>query len=282
MTKKLEDLYVVSFESRRAKEIEALIRKEGGVPLVAPSLREIPLEGNPQVLGFGQKLFSGEIEILILLTGVGTRFLIEVLKTKYQLEEIQSRLKSLTVVARGPKPIAALAQIQLKPTISVPEPNTWHEIMKTLEEKDLIQSKKIAIQEYGVSNEALTKALKEKGAQVSVVPVYRWELPENLEPLKMAIQKVAEKKADILLWTSAQQLVHVLKVARELNQEEAFRRGAKKAIIASIGPIASEALRRNGFSVDFEPSHPKMSMFIKELAENVQKILHAKQRSDFH
>ena len=278
MTKNLEHLRVISFESRRAKEIEVLIQKEGGIPFVAPSLREIPLEENSKVLEFGRRLFSGEIEVLILLTGVGTRFLIEILKTKHPLEEIRSQFQSVILVARGPKPIAALAQIQLKPNINVPEPNTWHEIVKTLEQKNLIRSHKIAIQEYGASNEALTAALKEKGAQVLVVPVYRWELPENLEPLKTAIQRIAEGKADILLWTSAQQLVHVLQVARELGQENAFQQGAKKAIIASIGPIASEALVRNGFSVDFEPSHPKMPILIKELAENLQKILHAKQR----
>lgn len=278
MGKNLENIRVISFESRRAKEIEALIQKEGGIPFVAPSLREIPLEENSEVFKFGQKLFLGEIEILILQTGVGTRFLIEVLKTKYQLEEIRSQLKSVVLVARGPKPIAALAQIQLKPNISVPEPNTWHEIVKALEQKNLIRLHKIAIQEYGTPNEALTAALKEKGAQVMVVPVYRWELPENLEPLKKAIQIIAEGKVDILFWTSAQQLIHVLKVAREMGQEEAFRQGTKKAIIASIGPIASEALRQNDFSVDFEPTHPKMPMLIKELAENVQKISHAKQR----
>jgi len=276
--KNLENIRVISFESRRAKEIEALIQKEGGIPFVAPSLREIPLEQNSQVFEFGRKLFSGEIEILILQTGVGTRFLIEILKTKHQLEEIRTQLKSIILVARGPKPIAALAQIQLKPNMSVPEPNTWHEIVTALEQKNLIRSHRIAIQEYGTPNEALTAALKEKGAQVLVVAVYRWELPENLEPLKTAIQKIAEGKADVLLWTSAQQLVHVLQVARELGQEDAFRQGAKKAIIASIGPIASEALVRNGFPVDFEPSHPKMPMLIKELAENFQKILHAKQQ----
>lgn len=278
MIKKLENIHIISFESRRAKEIDALIQKEGGIAFVAPSLREIPLEGNDQVFEFGRALFSGEIKILILLTGVGTRFLVDILKTKHPLEEIRSALKSVILVARGPKPIAALAQIQLKPNISVPEPNTWHEIVNVLEEKNLIQSGKIAIQEYGAANETLPKALKEKGAEVFVVPVYRWELPENLEPLKAAIQKISEGKADILIWTSAQQLVHVLKVARELGQEEAFRSGAKKAVVASIGPIASEALLRNGFSVDFEPTHPKMPILIRELAENAQKLLSAKQR----
>ena len=276
MTKNLEGLRVLSFESRRAKEIEVLIQKEGGIPFVAPSLREIPLEENVQVFEFGQKLFSGEIEILILLTGVGTQFLIETLKIKHPLEEIKTRLGSVTIVTRGPKPAAALARFQLKPNMSVPEPNTWHEIVKTLEEGNLIHRKKIAIQEYGASHETLEAALKEKGGEVISVPVYRWELPENLEPLKAAIQKTAEGKADILLWTSAQQLVHVLKVARQLGNEDTFRKGAKKAIVASIGPIASEALVRNGFAVDFEPSHPKMPILIKELGENAQKILNIK------
>ncbi len=276
MTQNLEHLYIISFESRRAKEIETLIQKEGGAAFVAPSLREIPLEENSQVLEFERRLFSGEIDVLILLTGVGTKFLIEILKKKYPLEEIKSHFKSIILVARGPKPIAALAQIQLKPNISVPEPNTWHEIVKTLEQRNLIASHKIAIQEYGARNEELISVLQEKGAQVSVVPVYRWELPENLEPLKKAIQIIAEGKVDVLLWTSAQQLINVLKIARELGQEEAFRQGIKKAIIASIGPIASETLIRNGFRVDFEPTHPKMPILIKELGENINRLLKTK------
>ena len=276
MTGKLEHLHVISFESRRAKEIEVMIQKEGGIPFVAPSLREIPLEQNTRVFEFGQKLFTGKIEILICLTGVGTKFLIETLKVKYSLDEIRAKLKSITIVVRGPKPIAALAQFQLKPNISVPEPNTWHEIVKTLEEKALIRGKKIAIQEHGVSHEPLAAALLEKGAEVTSIPVYRWELPEDLTPLKTAIQKTAEGKVDVLLWTSAQQLVHVLQVARKVGHEDGFRKGAKKTIIASIGPMASEMLSQNGFAVDFEPSHPKMPMLIKELGENIQKLLEIK------
>lgn len=280
MGKNLENLRVISFESRRAKEIEVLIQKEGGISFVAPSLREIPIQKNAQVFEFGQKLFTGQVNLLILLTGVGTRFLIEILKSKYPIEEIRKQLQSIILIARGPKPIAALAQIQLKPNLTVPEPNTWHEIVKTLEERNLIRSKTIAVQEYGSPNEALTAALEKKGAKVIIVPVYRWELPENLEPLKTAIQKISEGKADVTLWTSAQQLVHTLQVAREIGKEETFREGAKKTIIASIGPIASEALVRNGFSVDFEPTHPKMPILIKELGENIQKLLETKRSKE--
>ena len=45
----------------------------------------------------------------------------------------------------------------------------------------------IAIQEYGRSNEELIAALRAKGAEVTRVPVYAYELPEDLGPLREAV-----------------------------------------------------------------------------------------------
>lgn len=65
-------LKVVAFESRRAQEIATLISAYGGVPLVAPSMREIPLGENPAAFGFAERLFAGELDAVIFMTGVGT------------------------------------------------------------------------------------------------------------------------------------------------------------------------------------------------------------------
>ena len=43
-------------------EIEALIRKQGGDPFVAPSMREAPLEQNDGVFATCERLFAGEFE----------------------------------------------------------------------------------------------------------------------------------------------------------------------------------------------------------------------------
>src|SRR5690349_16333378 len=120
----LRGLKVVSFESRRAKEIAELIRRYGGEPITAPSMREIPLSENHAALEALPQLEAGQLDLLILMTGVGTRTLNEVLLTKYSQERIIAGLHKTRLVARGPKPVAALKELGLQPDITVPEPNT--------------------------------------------------------------------------------------------------------------------------------------------------------------
>ena len=129
----LEGLKVVSFESRRAKEMAELIRRYGGEPFVAPSMREIPLHENPAALSLLTELESGKFDLLILMTGVGTKTLNEVLLTRYSEERIKAALQKVKLVARGPKPVAALKDLSLQPALVVPEPNTWREILASLD-----------------------------------------------------------------------------------------------------------------------------------------------------
>ena len=71
-----DGLRVLSLESRRFAEIEKLIGSQGGDPFVAPlSMREVPLEANTDALAFAERLFCGDFDMMILLTGVGTRLL---------------------------------------------------------------------------------------------------------------------------------------------------------------------------------------------------------------
>ena len=175
---------VVAFESRMADQMSNLISRYGGTPLVAPSMREIPLENNTQALDFADQLMAGAIDILILLTGVGTRTLVEVWKTRFSMEAIKHALAKTTLLTRGPKSIAALKELGLKPNLVVPEPNTWKDVLQALDtyKPEGLAGLRIAIQEYGASNNDLTEGLGKRGAQVIRVPVYRWALPDDLEP----------------------------------------------------------------------------------------------------
>src|SRR5436190_12361978 len=118
-----DGLRVLSLESRRAAEIERLIRGQGGVPVVAPSMREVPLQDNPQAFDFAAKLLGGEVEMVILLTGVGTRLLNQALETRYPPGTIIQALKQVTVVARGSKPATVLREWGVPIAVMVPEPN---------------------------------------------------------------------------------------------------------------------------------------------------------------
>ena len=275
----LTGLQVLSLESRRASEMTKLIKNHGGAVFVAPSMREIPLRENPAALAFAEQLFAGRIDVVIFLTGVGTRTLFGAVETKYPRERLVEALSQLPVVARGPKPVAALREFSVPITLTVPEPNTWRDILKALDESQPpipLDGKRVALQEYGVSNPKLIDGLEARGAAVTPVPVYQWALPEDLRPLQRAIQKIARRRIDVLLVTSANQVYNLMQVATDGGLAEAVREGLRRALVVSIGPIASEALRVHGIPPDMEPLHPKMGQLLHDTAAKAKVLLRQK------
>lgn len=271
-------LWVLSFESRMATEMARLIERNAGVPLVVPAIREIPipLQDNGAVFRFGVKLILHQVDILILMTGVGTKALFEVLQTRYPLAEVIEALKKTILVTRGPKPLAALKAIGVEANITVPEPNTWQDVIATLDYYRPVQGLKIAIQEYGISNPDMSQDLRKRGAEVFSVPIYRWALPEDTGPLKHAIGEILDGQIDAMLITNAAQIDHVMQLVEEEGKTELFRESCKKLVVASIGPTASDRLKHYDLAVDFEPSHGKMGILVKELSEQVHALRQAK------
>ena len=272
-------LRVLALESRRAAELSKLIATFGGMPVVAPAMREVPLESNKEALAFAAGLFAGEFDMVIFLTGVGARALLAVVETTHKRDDYVMALRRLKVVARGPKPVAALREIGVTPAVAVPEPNTWRELLHALDEAAnsmagiRLKGARVAVQEYGVSNSELLDGLTKRGAQLTRVPVYRWALPENLVPLRAAVRALAEGAIDVVLFTTSVQATHLFQVAAEMNLEQAMRSGLNRAIVSSVGPTTSEELSRRGIKPDLEPSHPKMGFLVKETAERAPDLL---------
>jgi uroporphyrinogen-III synthase len=274
------DLNVLVLESRRAREMGALVTTHGGQPLVAPSMREVPLESNEEALAFADGLGRGAFELVVLLTGVGTRALLAVVEhVRGTREPFVQALAAARIVARGPKPVAVLRELGIQPWLVAPEPNTWRELLAALDAKQSelsLAGLRVAVQEYGASNPDLLAGLEARGAHVTRVPVYQWELPEDLEPLRSAVNAIATHALDVALFTTATQVVHLLNVAASMGQEDAIRQGLARMVVASIGPTTSEELRQQGIQVDMEPSHPKMGLLVREAAEQAAALLAAK------
>jgi uroporphyrinogen-III synthase len=242
-------------------------------------MREVPLASNGEALAFARRLVEGDFDIVVFLTGVGTRALTRVVETVYPVERFVTALRKITIVARGPKPVAALKELGVPVTVAVPEPNTWRDLLRTLDEKSdslPIRGRQVAVQEYGVSNPELLAGLSDRGALVTRVPVYEWGLPEDVGPLRAAVTSIASGEFDVVLFTTAIQVNHLFQVAAEMNQEEAVRRGLSHMLIASIGPSTSERLREYGLTADIEPSHPKMGYLVSETAQRSAEILRMK------
>ena len=276
-------LRVLALESRRATELAKLVGTYDGEPVVAPAMREVPLESNKEALAFAKALFAGEFDMVIFLTGVGTRALLSVVETAYKREEYIAALQRVKVVARGPKPVAALRELGITPAITAPEPNTWRELLLALDEaasrEELrLRGARAAVQEYGVSNSELLSGLRERGASVTRVPVYQWALPEDCAPLQAAVESLVAGEIDVVLFTTGVQVTHLFQIAAEMKLEEPMRLGLGRAIVASIGPTTSEELQRHGVRADLEPSHPKMGFLVKETAEQSGELLRRKRQ----
>ena len=268
-----DGLRVIAFESRRASEIAELIRRQGGDPFVAPSMREVAIENNPEAFEFAERLFRAEFDMMIFLTGVGTRALDKVLASRFGPGAFAEALRKITVVARGPKPLAALREMQVPVAVTVPEPNTWRELLAATDNR---AERRIAVQEYGKSNDELLMALRERGAEITPVRVYQWDLPEDTGPLREAVRRISEGEADVAVFTTSIQINHLFRIANEMGLEESISPAFKRMSIASIGPTTSEALEEFGLKPDIVPSHPKMGFLIKETAERAAAVLAAK------
>jgi len=268
-----DGLRVLSFESRRAGEMAALIRKQGGDPFVAPSMREVPLESQTEVFGFAAELLRGNFDGVVFLTGVGTRLLWKTMVTRHSEAELKDALKSVTLIVRGPKPSAGLREIGLTPDVAVPEPNTWRELLATMAPRT---EKRLAVQEYGKPNSELMDGLRAQGRELTAVRVYGWDLPEDTSALREGAARLAAGQADVILLTTSMQLVNLMRIAEEEGIAAQVREAFGSAFVASIGPTTSETLEEYGLKVDFEPSHPRMGILVSEAAAGAASALAGK------
>jgi uroporphyrinogen decarboxylase len=269
-------LRVAALESRRRDDFARLIERFGGVPFVSPSMREIPIEKNKEAVDFAYRVITGEIGAVIFLTGVGFKQLITAIEPHVDKQRFLDALSDIPTLARGPKPVAAMRELGLQPTHRAPEPNTWREVLQTIDQHLPISNLTVGIQEYGITNHSLIGGLEARGARVTTVRVYQWDLPEDTKPLEENVRAIVRGERDCLLFTSAHQAVNLLRIATALDCESDLRSALQSMVVASIGPTTSEMLQHLDIPIDLEPDHPKMGHLVQASAEKGPRILKAK------
>ena len=274
---------MLALESRRGAEISTLISRFGGDCLLAPALREAPLESNTEAVQFAGALIDGGFDVVIFLTGVGARALLATIESAHPRESFLAALARTKVTVRGPKPLAVMREWRIPVWLAAPEPNTWRELVTEIDlhaREQPMSGARVAVQEYGVSNPQLLDALRSRGAKVTPVPVYQWTLPEDVQPLRDAAVALSRGEVDVMLLTSSIQLAHLWQIIEEQHLEQDVRRSLERTVIASIGPTTSEELGRRGLTADLQASHPKMGILVTEAAAQAESLLRAKRRRD--
>jgi uroporphyrinogen-III synthase len=271
-------LRILSLESRRSVEVAKLIRTYGGEPLIAPAMREVPLDSDQPIFEFIDALMQGAFDLVIFTTGVGVRALMKVAFEHYDREKFLAALRSIKIAARGPKSSSALRELQIPIEVVAPEPFTWRSLMSSLETKlgSSLQGMNLAVQEYGTSNPELLTALAEKSVSITRLPVYKWALPQDVQPLREAVLALAHGHVDVVLFMNAGQVMHLFIMAERMGYTEALYEGFRSTVIGSIGPSTTEGLSLYGLEHDYEPTQSKMGFLVNEIAPKAGSLLERK------
>ena len=105
------------------------------------------------------------------------------------------------------------------------------------------------------------------------MPIYKWALPDDTSLVESAIEATIRGGFDVVLLTTAQHMFHVLEVANRMGQKDEWLAAARKCVVASIGPTASERIVECGLPVDVQPEHPHMGHLVRESLEAAPKLL---------
>ena len=170
-------------------------------------------------------------------------------------------LNGSLVAARGPKPTGALRQRGVRIDRSAAEPFTTQEVLDSI--KDIaVKGERVIVQRYGTANVELDRALEARGAEVAEIPTYRWSLPADTAPLEALVGALERGELDAAVFTNAEQVRNLFAVS---GKNDLLKESLNRILVASIGPVASKALREAGVRVGLESSPPKLGALLSAL-----------------
>lgn len=255
---------IAVLEQRLGKQLAEIIVKRGGRALQAPALSEVPDVDPAFVSGLIAQLRSQPADMAIFQTGVGTHALFKATDALGLTAALLEILAAATVVVRGPKPTAALRSRGVRMDRAAGEPFTTADVLRAIADVELTE-KRVIVQRYGATNVELEPALRTRGAEVIEIPTYRWALPEDTGPLVALIDALEAGTVDAVAFTNAVQVHHLFSVAEAKQRRPALEAGLTRALVASIGPVCSEALRKRGVQVGIEADPPKLGPLVTAL-----------------
>lgn len=262
---RLEGRTVALLESRKSDDMASMVRRMGGVPICAPSVREVlrAQDVRPAMA----RIVDRRFDLVVVLTAAACEALFSEAERQGVLSDVVDSLKQTPIAARGPKPLLSLRRRGLVAAVVTDKPHTTDELMAALSARDL-QGSRILLLHYGEPNDTLTAGLTSRGAHIEDLSLYEWSLPEDLAPLHTLIDDTLSGRIDAALFTSQIQFRHLLSVAESRNQTaDLLRKLRDDVVVGSVGPVCSRTLRAAGIVPDVMPHLPNGPSLVHALAD---------------
>ncbi|WP_329195625.1 MULTISPECIES: uroporphyrinogen-III synthase [unclassified Streptomyces] len=253
--------------ARRADELIALLRRRGATVLHAPALRIVPLADDGELMAATEDLIRRTPDVVVATTAIGFRGWIEAADGWGIGEELLERLRTTELLARGPKVKGAVRAAGLVEAWS-PRSESLAEVLDRLLAGG-VAGRRIALQLHGEPLPGFVETLREHGAEVVVVPVYRWMPPEDPGPLDRLLDAVATGGVDAVTFTSAPAAASLLSRAGERGMREAVLEALRGDVLsACVGPVTALPLQAQGVAT-VQPERFRIGPLVQLLCQEL-------------
>lgn len=263
----LEGFTVAVTAARRRDELATLLERRGARVVQAPAIRIVPLEDDTELLAATWECVEHPPDIAVATTGIGFRGWMEAADGWGLGDDLRERLAGATLLARGPKARGAIRAAGLTDDWS-PESESSAEVLSYLLSGG-VSGQRVAVQLHGEPLPELADALREAGAEMVAVPVYRWVLPEDVAPLARLVEAIAERQIDCVTFTSAPAVASLLTVAGELGLgsevEEALR---DDVLPVCVGPVTAGRLAAMDVPT-VQPKRARLGAMVREIVSEL-------------
>jgi uroporphyrinogen-III synthase len=261
-------LRVGLLQTRYAPELATLVERIGGVPIVAPCLREVRNEDDEELRERLRAVVSAPVHVFVFQTGVGTAALFDLAAEAGLADPLSEAVRGALVVVRGPKPLTVLLKLGFRVDRRTEVPHTTDELLWLLEALEL-DGKRVAVQHYGSTNERLVEHLRARAAEVIELYSYRWALPDDVGPIVRLLDELRGGRVAVTAFTSASQVENLFTVAADHGMAGELPAWLnERTITAAIGPTCSRALEQRDVAVVIQPERPKMVPFVRAIADH--------------
>ena len=228
--------------ARRAEEIGGLLERRGATVLHAPALRIVPLADDTDLHQATLDLIGTPPDTVVATTGIGFRGWMEAAEGWGEADRLRNALRQATLLARGPKATGAIRAAGLRELWS-PASESSAEVLQRLLSEGSLHGRRIAVQLHGEPLRDFTEALRNAGATVVPVPVYRWMAPVDVGPLDRLLEAIVAGTVDAVTFTSALAATGLLRRAAECGRHDALISALRDQVAAAcVGPATAGPL----------------------------------------
>ncbi|MER6829598.1 uroporphyrinogen-III synthase [Streptosporangium sp. NPDC000563] len=253
--------------TRRREEFCALLERRGARVVRAPAIRLVPLAEDADLLAATRASLSAPIDDVVVTTGVGFRGWMAAAEGWGLSSDLSEHLTSARLLTRGPKARGAVRAAGLIDHWTPPT-ESCEEVKQHLLAQDL-RGRRIAVQLHGEPLTGFVTALREAGAEVIEVPVYRWLPYRDVSPLRRLVSQAISGGVDAVAFTSAPAVLAMLNSARADGLEDALIAAfAGPVVAACVGPVTAGPLEARGVPT-VQPERSRLGTLARALARHL-------------